>query len=102
MIRAAATPRGDGGHVGLVLYIAGAAPASTRALANVVRICREHLQDAYDLEVVDLYQQPDRAAGADVIAAPTLVRVRPAPTRAIVGDLSDERRVLLALDRAPA
>lgn len=78
----------------LRLYVAGTRSASLRAVANIKRICEHHLAGRYRLDVVDLYQQPLRAKEDDVVAAPTLVRTKPGPTHRIVGDLSDERRVL--------
>src|SRR5215831_10544574 len=81
----------------LRLYIAGAAPRSTRAVRNIQRICDKYLGGHYELEVVDLYQQPGRASEGQVLAAPTLVREEPSPQRCVVGDLSDEQRVLVGL-----
>jgi circadian clock protein KaiB len=87
------------GRVGYVLrlYVAGSRSASLRAIANIKSICERHLSGRYRLDVVDLYQQPARAKEDDVVAAPTLVRTEPGPIRRIVGDLSDERRVLAGL-----
>lgn len=97
----ATAPGRDDGRTGkeyaLALYVVGATPASARAVANLARICREHLEDDFDLEIIDLYQHPERAAAADIVAAPTLVRTLPAPMRALVGDLSDEHKVLMVL-----
>jgi circadian clock protein KaiB len=91
----------DDEAMALVLYVVGASPASARAVANLAHICRTYLEDEdFELEIVDLYQQAERAAGDDVIAAPTLVRHLPLPVQQVVGDLSDERKVLLALGRA--
>jgi circadian clock protein KaiB len=81
----------------LRLYVAGTRSASLRAVANIKRICDRHLSGRYRLDVVDLYQQPARAKEDDVVAAPTLVRTEPGPVCRIVGDLSDERRVLAGL-----
>jgi circadian clock protein KaiB len=81
----------------LRLYVAGTRAASLRAVANIKRICERHVPGHYHLDVVDLYQQPARAKDDDVVAAPTLVRMAPGPTRKIVGDLSDEHRVLAGL-----
>jgi circadian clock protein KaiB len=87
------------GRVGFVLrlYVAGTRSASLRAIANIKGICERHLAGRYRLDVVDLYQQPARAKEDDVVAAPTLVRTEPGPIHRIVGDLSDERRVLAGL-----
>jgi len=81
----------------LRLYVAGTRSASLRAVANIKRICDRHLSGRYRLDVVDLYQQPARAKEDNVVAAPTLVRTEPGPIRKIVGDLSDEHRVLAGL-----
>jgi circadian clock protein KaiB len=86
----------------LRLYITGATPRSTRAVHSIQRICERYLAGQYTLEVVDLFEHPDRAAPAQVIAAPTLVKETPAPVRRFVGDLSDERRVLGGLGLTPA
>lgn len=81
----------------LRLYVAGTRAASLRAVANIKQICERYLPGRYRLDVVDLYQQPARAKEDDVVAAPTLVMNEPGPIRRIVGDLSDERRVLAGL-----
>ena len=82
----------------LRLYITGATPQSVRAIANVKQICEEHLQGRYELEVIDLYQQPQLALGEQIIAAPTLIKKLPLPLRRIIGDLSSTERVLVGLD----
>ncbi|HEX9941183.1 MAG TPA: circadian clock KaiB family protein [Thermoanaerobaculia bacterium] len=82
----------------LRLYVTGATPSSGRAIANVKAICEEHLRDRYDLEVIDIYQQPDLADEDEIVAAPTLVKRQPLPLRRLVGDLSDPQRVLLRLN----
>jgi circadian clock protein KaiB len=82
----------------LRLYITGMTPQSIRAIANVKKICEEHLQGRYDLEVVDLYQQPQLAKGEQIIAAPTLIKKLPLPLRRIIGDMSKTERVLVGLD----
>ena len=82
----------------LRLYVTGLTPKSVHAIANLKRICTEHLEGHYLLEVIDLYQQPERAREAQIIAAPTLVKELPAPLRRIIGDLADRERVLVALD----
>jgi circadian clock protein KaiB len=81
----------------LRLYVAGSKSCSVRAVANIKRICERYLPGRYRLDVVDLYQQPALAKRDNVLAAPTLVRTEPGPTRRVVGDLSDERRVLNGL-----
>ena len=85
----------------LRLYITGTTPQSQRALANIKRICEDHLQDRYELQVIDIYQIPTLARDEQIIAAPTLVKMLPLPLRRLIGDLSDERRVLLGLDVRP-
>jgi len=88
----------------LRLYITGSSPKSVRAITNVKRICEEHLKGRYDLQVVDIYQQPVLAAGEQIIAAPTLIKKLPEPLRRLIGDMSDTEQVLLGLDlkRRPA
>ncbi|HEY8908615.1 MAG TPA: circadian clock protein KaiB, partial [Rhodoferax sp.] len=82
----------------LKLYVAGQSPRSVRAITNIRRICEEHLQGCYELEVIDLYQQPQLALGEQIIAVPTLIRNLPPPLRRIIGDLSNTERVLVGLD----
>ncbi len=85
----------------LRLYIAGTSPRSLRALANVKEICEKHLQGRYELEVIDLYQQPVLAQGEQIIAAPTLIKELPEPLRRIIGDMSNTDRILVGLDLKP-
>ena len=82
----------------LRLYITGSSPKSVRALTNLRRICEEHLKGRYDLQVVDIYQQPVLAAGEQVVAAPTLIKKLPVPLRRLIGDMSDTDQVLFGLD----
>ncbi|WP_018294644.1 circadian clock protein KaiB [Mariprofundus ferrooxydans] len=82
----------------LKLYVAGQSPKSIRAIANLKKICEENLQGRYELEVIDLYQQPQLAQGDQIIALPTLIKRLPPPSRRIIGDLSDTERVLVGLD----
>lgn len=84
----------------LRLYVTGRSSNSARAVANVKRICDAHLHGRCDLRIIDLYQQPHLARGQQIIAAPTLVKEQPLPLKRIVGDMSDERRVLFGLDLA--
>ena len=72
-----------------------------RAVQNVRRICEEHLTGPYDLEVVDIYKNLPLAKGDQIIAAPTLIKRLPAPLRQLIGDMSDEQRVLVGLDLRP-
>ncbi len=85
----------------LRLFITGTTPRSVRAIANLRRVCEEHLKGAYDLEVIDLYQDPEAAKKYQIIAAPTLVKMLPLPLRKIIGDLADGEKVLAGLDIAP-
>lgn len=85
----------------LRLYVAGNTPKSVAALANLKRYCEEHLQGRYELEVIDLLVQPQLAAGDQILAIPTLVRKVPVPVRKIIGDLSNEEKVLVGLDIKP-
>src|ERR1700753_2074161 len=80
------------------LFITGTTARSTRAIENMRRICEENLQGRYDLEVVDVYRNPEATRELQVVATPTLVKILPEPLRRIIGDLSDEERVLAGLD----
>ncbi len=86
----------------LRLYIAGNTAKSMTALANLRKYCEEHLCDRYVLEVIDLLVHPQLAAGDQILAIPTLVRKVPVPIRKIIGDLSNEEKVLVGLDLRPA
>ncbi|HUA58397.1 MAG TPA: circadian clock KaiB family protein [Verrucomicrobiae bacterium] len=86
----------------LRLYVAGQTPRSVQALSNLQRICEEHLAGNYKVEVIDLLQKPQMAAGDQILAIPTLVREIPKPARKIIGDLSNVERVLLGLEVLPA
>jgi len=86
----------------LRLYIAGQTPKSIKAFANLKKICEEHLTGRYRIEVIDLVQNPQLAAGDQILAVPTLVRRLPEPVRRIIGDLSHTERVLVGLDVRPA
>lgn len=89
---------GASSHYILKLYVAGQSPKSLNAIANIKTICEEHLQGRFELEVIDLYQQPQLAQGEQIIAIPTLIRKLPPPLRRIIGDLSNTERVLVGLD----
>jgi circadian clock protein KaiB len=86
----------------LRLYVAGTAPKSLAAFANLKKVCEEHLQGRYEIEVVDLLVNPQLAAGDQIVAIPTLVRKLPEPLRKIVGDLRDTDRLLVGLQLRPA
>ena len=85
----------------LRLYIAGNTPKSMTALANLKKYCEQHLCEKYTLEVIDLLVHPQLAAGDQIFAIPTLVRKVPVPIRKIIGDLSNEEKVLVGLNLKP-
>jgi circadian clock protein KaiB len=82
----------------LKLYVTGATPNSIHSIQNLKKICEEYLEGRYELEVIDIYQQPVLSRGEQIIAAPTLVKKLPLPLRKLIGDLSDTNRVLLGLN----
>lgn len=82
----------------LRLYIAGNTPRSATALRNLKKYCEEHLKGIYDIEVIDLLKNPQLAEGDQILAIPTLVKKVPEPVRKIIGDLSNEEKVLVGLD----
>lgn len=82
----------------LTLYVAGQSPKSVNAIANLKAICEEHLQGRYELDVIDLYQQPQLAMGEQIIALPMLIKRLPLPLQRIIGDLSNTERVLVGLN----
>jgi len=82
----------------LRLCVAGATPRSAAAIQNVTALCEKHLKGRYTLDIVDVYQKPILAVDEGVIAAPTLVKKLPLPLRRLIGDMSDEERVLVGLD----
>jgi circadian clock protein KaiB len=85
----------------LRLYVAGQTPKSIAALANLKRLCEEHLAGRYRLEIVDLQKQPHLARRDEIVVLPTLVRQLPQPIRKIIGDLSNQQKVLVGLDVTP-
>jgi circadian clock protein KaiB len=85
----------------LKLYVAGITPRSSRAIQNVTEICEKHLQDRYELQIVDLYQHTTLAEGEQIIAAPTLIKKLPLPLRRLIGDMANEEKVLVGLDLRP-
>ena len=93
--QAAHAPRAE--RYVLRLYVTGMTPRSERAVRNLRAICDEYLAGRYDLEVVDIYQQPLLAKGEQIIAAPTLIKKLPLPVRRIIGDMSNRERVLVGL-----
>jgi circadian clock protein KaiB len=82
----------------LRLYITGMTPKSTRAIANVRKLCEKHLEGSYELEVIDIYQQPRLAKGEQIIATPTLIKKLPLPLRKVIGDMSDAEKFLVGID----
>jgi circadian clock protein KaiB len=95
-------PTPDGKMWELRLYIAGETGKSAAAIANLQRICDEHLPGCYQIEVVDLLKNPQLARGDQIVALPTLVRKLPDPVRKIVGDLSNTEKALVGLQLRPA
>jgi circadian clock protein KaiB len=83
------------------LYIAGQSPRSRSAIQNIRRIMAEQVQDQYDLDIIDVYEQPQQAEDDRILATPTLVRENPTPVRRIIGDLSHTTKVLEALEITP-
>jgi circadian clock protein KaiB len=88
-------------HYVLRLYVAGLTPRSTRAIANIKKICEDHLAGGYSLEVIDLYKHPSLADGEQIIAAPTLLKKLPLPLRRFIGDMSDMEKIIVGLDLRP-
>jgi circadian clock protein KaiB len=82
----------------LRLYVTGQTPRSVRSIENLRRLCEKYLKGQFDLEIIDIYQQPALASEGQIIAAPTLIRTMPLPLRRLVGDFSDQKRVVLGLD----
>jgi circadian clock protein KaiB len=82
----------------LRLYVTGMTPKSTRAITNVQKLCEQYLKGCYELEVVDIYQQPKLAKGEQIIATPTLIKKLPLPLRKLIGDMSDTERFLVGID----
>jgi len=97
---AAATGGADERYT-LRLYVAGMTIRSARAVENVRAFCAKHLEGRYDLQVIDVYQQPALARSEQLIAAPTLIKKLPLPLRRLIGDMSNEDRVLVGLDLVP-
>ena len=82
----------------LRLYVTGSTMRSLRAISNLKKLCEEHLPDDYDLEVIDIYKNPDAAREEQILAAPTLVKRLPQPLRRFVGDMSNTQKLLVGLD----
>lgn len=94
-------PAADSAEWQLRLYVAGKTPKSRTALINLRQLCETHLAGRYTIEVIDLLVNPRLAAGDQILAVPTLVRKLPEPIKKIIGDLSNEERVLVGLDIQP-
>ena len=97
---AATAKREDGMYV-LRLYVTGMTPRSTRAIANVRKLCEQYLEGAYELQVIDIYQQPQLAKGEQIFATPTLIKNLPLPLRKLIGDMSDAEKFLVGIDLKP-
>jgi circadian clock protein KaiB len=82
----------------LKLFVSGSSPRSTQAITTIRALCDERLKGRYDLEVVDIFQQPAEAAGSQIVAAPTLIKELPEPVRRIVGNLADRDKILIVLN----
>ena len=85
----------------LRLYVAGMTSRSARAVENVKAFCEKHLEGRYDLQVIDVYKQPALARTEQLVAAPTLIKKLPLPLRKLIGDMSNEERILVGLDLVP-
>jgi circadian clock protein KaiB len=85
----------------LRLYIAGMTMQSRQAVENITRICEENLKGRYDLQIIDIYQQPSLAAGEQIIAAPTLVKKLPVPLRRFIGNMANRDKIIVGLDLRP-
>jgi circadian clock protein KaiB len=96
----AAAKRGNETYV-LRLYVSGLTPKSTLAIANVQKLCKEHLNGRYELEVIDLYQQNKLVSEEQIIATPTLIKKLPLPLRKLIGDMSDTKKFLVGIDLKP-
>nr|HID59925.1 circadian clock protein KaiB [Desulfobacterales bacterium] len=91
----------DDDIIKLRLYINGQSPNSVKAMVNLRRICEEHLRCEYEVEVIDLFEDPGRASADQILAIPTLVRKLPPPTKKIIGNLSNTEKVLVGLELPP-
>jgi circadian clock protein KaiB len=85
----------------LRLYVTGMTPKSINAIENIRKICEENLKGRYELEVIDLYQQPEYAKKEQILAAPTLIKKLPLPLRKFIGDMSNKEKILVGLDLVP-
>jgi circadian clock protein KaiB len=99
-VNAALRARGNN-HYTMRLYISGFSPKSQRAIDNLKAICEEHLKDRYEMEVIDIFQQPELAKAGQIIAAPTLIKELPLPLRRFIGDMSQTEKILVGLEIKP-
>jgi circadian clock protein KaiB len=99
-LESAASAQDLAGYV-LRLYVASLTPRSIAAIRSVKEVCEKHLQGRYELEIIDIYEQPSLAKGEQIVAAPTLIKQLPLPLRRLIGDMADEQRVLVGLDLRP-
>jgi circadian clock protein KaiB len=96
-LRGAARARAKEGYV-LRLFVAGITPKSDRAIRSVKEVCEQCLKDRYDLEIIDIYQQPGALRQDQIVVAPTLVKKLPLPLRRLIGDMADKEKILISLD----
>ena len=92
---------GEGDSFKLRLFVTGTSQRSQKAIQNIKQICEDHLQGKYELEIIDLYEDPDLARQYEILAVPTLLKELPPPLRKVIGDLSEEDEVLAGLDLTP-
>jgi circadian clock protein KaiB len=85
----------------LRLFVTGMTSKSIKAIENIRKICEENLQGRYELEIIDIYQQPQYAKKEEIIAAPTLIKKLPLPLRKFIGDMSNKEKILVGLDLTP-
>ena len=90
--------RRESQHYILKLYVTGSSVRSSRAISNIHSLCEEWLKGRYELEVIDIYQQPQDAIAQQIIAAPTLIKQEPLPLKRLIGDFSNREKVILGLD----
>jgi circadian clock protein KaiB len=83
------------------LYVSGITPKSLRAIENIKALCEEYLQGRYELRLIDVYQNPDQARDARIVAAPTLIKKLPPPLRRFIGDLANQKHILVKLNLIP-
>lgn len=82
----------------LRLYVAGMSGKSKQAIENITKICEENLKGRYDLQIIDIYQQPSLASGEQIVAAPTLIKKLPLPLRKFIGNMEDREKIIVGLD----